>query len=55
MYTILAYLTVYRLEELGIAKFKELCSDIEPSKISTFVGYVFNKVKKHQYIVTFNV
>lgn len=44
MYTILAYLAMFRLEELGHAKFKELCSTEEPSKISTFVAYLFNKV-----------
>lgn len=44
MYTILAYLAVFRLEELGMARFRELCSDTEPSKVSTFVAYVFNKV-----------
>ena len=26
MYTILAYLAVFRLEELGLSKFKELCA-----------------------------
>jgi hypothetical protein len=45
MYTILAYLAVFRLEELGMAKFKDLCSSLEPSKVSTFVAYVFNKVR----------
>lgn len=44
MYTILAYLAVFRLEELGLSKFKELCATEEPSKISTFVAYLFNKV-----------
>ena len=44
MYTILAYLAIFRLEELGMSKFRELCSSQEPSKISTFVSYLFNKV-----------
>lgn len=44
MYTILAYLAVFRLDELGVHQFKELCSSQEPSKVSTFVAYVFNKV-----------
>lgn len=47
MYTILAYLAVFRLEELGMSKFRELCSSQEPSKISTFVSYLFNKVHKN--------
>lgn len=46
MYTILAYLAVFRLEELGMAKFKDLCSSVEPSKVSNFVAYVFNKVNR---------
>lgn len=45
MYTILTYLAVFRLEELGFPRFKEICSSQEPSKISTFVSYVFNKVE----------
>jgi hypothetical protein len=46
MYTILAYLAVYRLDELGMGQFKNLCSSIEPSKVSFFVAYVFDKVRE---------
>lgn len=44
LYTVLAYLAVFRLEELGVSKFKEICADQEPTKVSTFVAYVFDKV-----------
>ena len=43
MYKILAYLCLFRLRELGFARFKELASSEDPSKISTFMGYVFNR------------
>jgi len=43
MYTILTYLCIFRLRELGFARFKELASSEDPSKVSTFVGYLFNK------------
>lgn len=44
MYTVVTYLSVFRLEELGISRFREICSSQEPSKISFFVAYLFNKV-----------
>jgi hypothetical protein len=44
MYAILTYMSVYRLQEMGVKKFREICSSQEPSKISFFVSYVFNKV-----------
>ncbi|KAJ1428363.1 hypothetical protein B484DRAFT_395966 [Ochromonadaceae sp. CCMP2298] len=43
MYAILAYMTVYRLQEMGVRRYREICSSQEPSKISFFVSYVFNK------------
>mmetsp|Transcript_2179 Transcript_2179/g.3419 ORF Transcript_2179/g.3419 Transcript_2179/m.3419 type:complete len:787 (+) Transcript_2179:73-2433(+) len=43
MYTILTYIAVYRLQEMGLKSFKEFCSPIEPSKVSTFVAYLFDK------------
>ena len=43
MYTILAYLCIFRLRELGFSKFKDLASSEDPTKIATFVGYLFNK------------
>lgn len=43
MYSVLAYLALFRLRELGFAKFKQLASTEEPSKVSTFVNYLFSK------------
>lgn len=43
MYTILSYLALFRLKELGFPRFKELCSSEDPSKISVFISYLFNK------------
>lgn len=45
LYTIFAYLAIFRLEELGFAKFKELALSQEPLKITNFVNYIFNKVR----------
>ena len=42
MYSILAYLALYRLKEMGFPRFKDICSTEEPSKVSTFVGYISN-------------
>ena len=43
MFTILAYLAIFRLRELGFGKFKELAKSEDPSKISTFVNYLFSR------------
>jgi hypothetical protein len=43
LYTIFAYISVFRLSELGFSKFKELALSQEPSKITTFITYLFNK------------
>jgi hypothetical protein len=43
LYTIISYLAIFRLKELGFPRFKELCSSEDPSKIAVFVGYLFNK------------
>ena len=43
MYTILSYLAVFRLKELGFPRFKELCSSEDPSKIAALVSYLFNR------------
>lgn len=42
MYTILTYLSVFRIEELGMSKFKSIALTQEPSKISIFISYLFN-------------
>ena len=43
LYTIISYLAIFRLKEIGFSRFKELCSGEDPSKIAVFVGYLFNK------------
>lgn len=43
MYTILAYLSIFRIDELGVKAFRNLVKNQEPSKISFFLTYVFNK------------
>ncbi len=43
MYTLVAYLAIYRIKELSFSRFKELCSTEDPSKISVFIQYLFNK------------
>ena len=43
MYTILAYLAIFRMKELGFGRFKELAKDEDPSKVGVFVEYLFNK------------
>lgn len=43
LYTVFAYLAIYRIDELGFAKFKEVACSQEPSKINTFINYLFNK------------
>ncbi len=44
MYTILGYIGIFRIDEMGFPKFREIALTQEPSKIDTFIGYVFNKV-----------
>ena len=43
MYTIFAYMAIFRLQELGWHKFKEYTSTQDPSKMFNFVSYLFNK------------
>jgi len=43
MYTILSYLALFRLKELGFPRFKELCATEDPSKVGVFVSYLFSK------------
>ncbi len=43
MYTILAYLAIFRLKELGFGRFKDLAKGEDPSKVGVFVEYLFNK------------
>jgi hypothetical protein len=43
IFALLAYLSIFRLEELTFAKFKEYSKTEDPSKIGVFVEYLFNK------------
>lgn len=42
MYTILTYLALFRMEELGFPKFKEFAMTQDPTKVCNFVNYLFN-------------
>lgn len=44
LYTIFTYLALFRLDELGFAKFKEFTMTQDPQKIYNFAAYLFNKV-----------
>ncbi len=44
MYTILGYIGIFRIDEMGFPNLREIALTQEPSKIDTFIGYVFNKV-----------
>jgi len=54
LYRLLAYICIFRIEELGFKKFRELALTQEPSKINVFVGYVFNKVSKSYCLLFFH-
>jgi hypothetical protein len=43
MYTILAYILIFRIEELGLDKFKKISHPVEPSKLATLIGYIFSE------------
>lgn len=43
MYTIFAYLALFRLEEMGFRTFKEFALTQDPMKIYNFAAYLFNK------------
>lgn len=45
MYSLLAYLLVFRLEEIGVEKFRSLVESIEQSKICTLLSYLFDEEK----------
>lgn len=44
LYTILGYMAIFRIEELGFARFKAVAMQQEPSKVAFFCSYVFNEV-----------
>jgi hypothetical protein len=46
MYSVFAYLAIFRLDELGFRKFKEFTATQDPTKMYNFVSYLFNKVNK---------
>lgn len=43
LYNVFAYLAIFRMEELGFQKFRELALTQEPSKVDTFIDYIYNK------------
>jgi hypothetical protein len=43
LYTILGYMAIFRIGELGFAKFKAIAMQQEPSKVAFFCSYVFNE------------
>lgn len=43
LYTVLAYMAIFRIDELGVQRFREIGSTQEPSKLSVFINYVFNE------------
>lgn len=45
MYTVFAYLALFRLEELGFQKFKEFTATQDSAKIYHFINYLFDKVR----------
>lgn len=44
LYTVFAYLAVFRLEDLGFKKFSEFILSQDPSKMFNFTDYLFNDV-----------
>lgn len=45
LYTILGYMSIFRISELGFPKFKAIAMQQEPSKVAFFCNYVFNEVQ----------
>ena len=43
MYAILAYMALFRLDEMGFPKFKEFAMTQDPTKVFNFINYLFNK------------
>ena len=44
MYSVFAYLAIFRLDELGFRKFKEFTATQDPTKMYYFVNYLFDQV-----------
>jgi hypothetical protein len=43
LYTVLAYLIIYRMQEMGFGKFKEVTQSQDPSKVNSIMSYVYNE------------
>ena len=54
MYSVFAYLAIFRLEELGFRRFREFAASQDPAKMFNFVNYLFDKVRGktqlHQFL-----
>ena len=49
MYTVMAYLAIFRLDELGFPAFKEYALTQDPTKMYIFISYLFNQVITNNY------
>lgn len=45
MYSVFAYLAIFRLEELGFRRFREFTAGQDSAKMYNFVNYLFDKVR----------
>lgn len=43
LYTIFAYMAIFRLDEMGFPRFMEYVNSQDPTKMQTFISYLFNK------------
>ena len=46
LYTVFAYLAIFRLDEIGFQRFSELVLSQDPTKMFMFISYLFNEVTK---------
>ena len=47
LYTVIAYIAIFRLDEIGWHHFKEFVITQDPTKMTNLISYLFNTVSFH--------
>jgi hypothetical protein len=55
LYTVIAYIAIFRLDEIGWHHFKEFVITQDPTKMSNIISYLFNTVSDEVFCSPLNL